>query len=212
MPSNLIANRPRIGYVLPVRFDGDRVVDKSEPSDFLRLDGQCSALFFFFFLFSSLKNHFPLLVEEGRQMERPFLLRIWSGLGRTNNFVSCSSCRFLSFLEEEDDDMNRWQVDRPAVFHRCRVEIVRWLTNGRVRLTYESINDVRPKTEMRFKFRVRLRKWFEKLAANYDQHLEGNLARSSKLPGAEKMMVSSARAITNPDLCIVRNLWTNPSL
>ena len=47
MPSNLIANRPRIGYVLPVRFDGDRVVDKSEPSDFLRLDGQCSALFFF---------------------------------------------------------------------------------------------------------------------------------------------------------------------
>ena len=50
MPSNLIANRPRIGYVLPVRFDGDRVVDKSEPSDFLRLDGQCSALFFFLLL------------------------------------------------------------------------------------------------------------------------------------------------------------------
>ena len=140
-------------------------------------------------------------------MERPFLLRIWSGLGRTNNFVSCSSCRFLSFLEEEDDDMNRWQVDRPAVFHRCRVEIVRWLTNGRVRLTYESINDVRPKTEMRFKFRVRLRKWFEKLAANYDQHLGKVtwLARLNYL--ARRKWWCQARALLPTRICVSYGIY-----
>ena len=207
MPSNLIANRPRIGYVLPVRFDGDRVVDKSEPSDFLRLDGQCSALFFFLLLVFIFEKPFSPPRGGGEANGTSVFIADLKRTGPNKQLRFLLFCRFLSFLEEEDDDMNRWQVDRPAVFHRCRVEIVRWLTNGRVRLTYESINDVRPKTEMRFKFRVRLRKWFEKLAANYDQHLGKVtwLARLNYL--ARRKWWCQARALLPTRICVSYGIY-----